>query len=78
MTKAQEIQDAHDTLETISHYIKDIGGNITPDHQRILVEMANRCHVVLGHPTPYKKAKTQIGSLISNARSAKKDSQNQA
>ena len=78
MKKEQEIPDAHDTLATITRFIKDIGGNITPEIQRGLVSEANWCHVALGHPTPYKKAKTQIGSLISNARSAKKDSQNQA
>lgn len=78
MTKAQEIQDAHQSLATITRFIEDIGGNITPEIQRALVSEANWCHVALGHPTPYKKAKAQIGSLISSARSAKKDSQNQA
>lgn len=71
MTKAQEIQDAQDTLATITRFIRDIGGNITPEIQRGLVSQANWCHVALGHPRPFMKAKTQIDTLIINARSAK-------
>ena len=78
MTKAQEIQDAQDTLRTITLFINDIEGNITPEIQRGLVSEANWCHVALGHPRPWMKAKTQIDTLIVNARLAKKDSENQA
>jgi len=74
MTKAQEIQDAQDTLRTITRFIQDIDGNITPEIQRGLVSEANWCHVALGHPRPFMKAKTQIDTLIVNARLAKNNS----
>jgi len=78
MTKAQEIQDAQDTLRTITRFIQDIDGNITPEIQRGLVSEANWCHVALGHPRPFMKAKTQIDTLIVNARLAKNNSKNRA
>ena len=78
MTKAQEIQNAQDTLATITRFIQDIDGDITPEIQRGLVSQANWCHVALGHPRPFMKAKTQIDTLIINARSAKNHSKNQA
>lgn len=78
MTKAQEIQDAQDTLRTITRFISDIDGDITPEIQRGLVSQANWCHVALGHPSPYTKAKTQIDSLIVNARAAKRSLKNLA
>ena len=81
MTKAQEIQDAKEKLAFIDtfvpYFLNDVGGTITPETKRGLVEIANWCHVALGHPTPYTKAKIQVQSLIINAKAAK-NTQNQA
>ena len=76
MTKAQEIQNAQDTLATITRFIGDIDGDVTPEIQRGLVSQANWCHTALGHPRPFMKAKTQIDTLIINARSAKNNTKN--
>jgi len=72
MTKAQEIQEANDSLATITLFIEHIDGQITREIQRELVAEANWCYTALGHISPFQKAKSQIDGLIVAARAAKK------